>query len=216
MLRLQRSGNPQGGPDATIAEESAGGSCAVRAFRGMGAHVTVLDTDLSALQRIYDNQPGLATMISNPVNVARVCAFADVVIGAVWVPDERPPIIITRQTVRSMKPRSVLMDISIDEGGCSETSRPTTHDQPIYVEDDVVHYCVTNMPSAVARTSTFALNNATLPFVLAIADKGVLPALRADPHLLKGLNVYQGKITHPQVAEALDLPATEAIAAIGN
>jgi alanine dehydrogenase len=138
------------------------------------------------------------------------------VIGSVLVPGAAAPKLISREMVAGMKRGAVIVDICIDQGGCSETSRPTTHDQPIYVEDDVVHYCVTNMPSAVARTSTFALNNATLPFVLAIADKGVLPALRADPHLLSGLNVYQGQITHPQVAEALDLPATDAIVAIGN
>jgi alanine dehydrogenase len=108
--------------------------------------------------------------------------------------------------VRDMKRGSVLVDISIDQGGCSQTSRPTTHAQPTYVVDGVVHYCVTNMPGAVARTSTFALNNATLPFILALADKGPEAAMLADPHLLDGLNVYKGHITYPAVAAALGLP----------
>jgi alanine dehydrogenase len=118
--------------------------------------------------------------------------------------------------VKRMKRGSVLVDISIDQGGCFETSRPTTHDDPTYVVDETVHYCVANMPGAVARTSTFALNNATLPFVLALADKGAAAAMRTDPHLRDGLNVHRGKITHPAVAEALKLdyvPADAALAA---
>ena len=115
-----------------------------------------------------------------------------------------------------MKPGSVLVDIAIDQGGCFETSRPTTHAEPTYIVDDVVHYCVTNMPGAVARTSTFALNNATLPFVLALANKGWKNAMTEDPHLRAGLNIHDGKITHPAVAEALGLPYTPPEIALGT
>jgi alanine dehydrogenase len=134
---------------------------------------------------------------------------ADLVIGAVLVPGAAAPKLITEKLVRGMKRGSVLVDISIDQGGCSETSRPTTHANPTYVVHDVVHYCVTNMPGAVARTSTFALNNATLPFILALADKGPEGAMLADPHLLDGLNVYKGRVSHPAVAAALGLARTD-------
>jgi alanine dehydrogenase len=126
----------------------------------------------------------------------------------VLVPGAAAPKLVTRDMLKTMKKGSVLVDIAIDQGGCSETSRPTTHSAPTYVVDDVVHYCVTNMPGAVARTSTFALNNGTLPFVLALADKGYRRALGEDPHLRNGLNVFEGKITHRAVAGALKLKYT--------
>jgi len=125
------------------------------------------------------------------------------VIGAVLVPGAAAPKLVTRQMVKAMKPGAVVVDIAIDQGGCFETSRPTTHADPTYIVDDVVHYCVTNMPGAVPRTSTYALNNATLPFVLALANKGWKRALADDEHLRNGLNVARGKITHPEVAAAL-------------
>jgi alanine dehydrogenase len=131
---------------------------------------------------------------------------ADLVIGAVLVPGAAAPKLVSRQMVKDMKPGAVVVDIAIDQGGCFETSRPTTHADPTYVIDSVVHYCVTNMPGAVPRTSTYALNNATLPFVLALADKGWQQALADDPHLRNGLNVARGKVTHPEVAGALNLP----------
>jgi alanine dehydrogenase len=131
---------------------------------------------------------------------------ADLVIGAVLVPGAAAPKLVTRQMVKAMKPGSVVVDIAIDQGGCFETSRPTTHADPTYVVDEVVHYCVTNMPGAVPRTSTYALNNATLPFVLALANKGWKRALADDEHLRNGLNVARGKITHPEVAAALSAP----------
>jgi alanine dehydrogenase len=134
---------------------------------------------------------------------------ADLVIGAVLVPGAAAPKLISRRMVEGMKRGSVLVDISIDQGGCSETSRPTTHAAPTYVEHGVVHYCVTHMPGAVARPSTFALNNATLPFILALADKGPERAMIDDPHLLNGLNVYKGHITHQAVAAALGLSRTD-------
>jgi len=131
---------------------------------------------------------------------------ADLVIGAVLVPGAAAPKLVTRAHVEAMQRGSVIVDISIDQGGCCETSRPTTHAAPTYIEAGVVHYCVANMPGAVARTSTFALNNATLPFVLALAGKGTEAALGDDPHLLDGLNVYRGRISHPAVAAALGEP----------
>jgi alanine dehydrogenase len=130
---------------------------------------------------------------------------ADLVIGAVLVPGAAAPKLITEQHVNGMQRGSVIVDISIDQGGCSETSRPTTHADPTYIVHDVVHYCVTNMPGAVARTSTFALNNATLPFILALANKGPQRAMLDDPHLLNGLNIMRGHVVHPAVADALRL-----------
>lgn len=192
------------------------GSAAVRMAIGVEAQVTCIDLNLGRLYEL-DSQFGAAlnTIFSTRQAVEDYVLKADLVIGSVLVPGAAAPKLISTEMVEGMKRGAVIVDICIDQGGCSETSRPTTHDQPIYVEHDVVHYCVTNMPSAVARSSTFALNNATLPFVLAIADKGVLPALREDSHLLQGLNVYRGSITHPQVAEALGVAATDAIEAIG-
>lgn len=189
-------GGGPGVPPAEVAVIGAGiaGSCAVRTFVGMGAHVTVLDTDMRALQRIYREQPGLVTMISNPVNLARVCTFADVVVAAIWVPDERPPMIITRQMVRNMKPRSVIMDLSIDEGGCIETSRPTTHEFPTYVEEGVIHYTVPNMPSVVARTATYAFMAAAFPFISEIAEKGVAAAIEENPAIGRGVATHQGEV----------------------
>ena len=131
---------------------------------------------------------------------------ADLVVGAVLVPGAAAPKLVTREMVRRMRPGSVLVDIAIDQGGCFETSRPTTHADPTYVEEGVVHYCVTNMPGAVARTSTFALTNATLPFVMALADKGWQRALADDAHLRHGLNVHDGHVTYEAVARDLSLP----------
>jgi alanine dehydrogenase len=136
------------------------------------------------------------------------------VIGTVLVPGAAAPKLVTAETVRAMKPGSVIVDVAIDQGGCTETSRPTTHSHPTYLVDEVVHYCVTNMPGAVARTSTFALSNMTVPFVLALAEKGLRRALGEDVHLRNGLNVYDGQVTHKAVADALNLPCTKAEAAL--
>jgi alanine dehydrogenase len=140
---------------------------------------------------------------------------ADLVIGTVLIPGAAAPKLLTTELVQAMKRGSVLVDVSIDQGGCAETSRPTTHAEPSYVAYGIVHYCVTNMPGAVARTSTFALNNATLPFVLALADKGPLAAMREDAHLRAGLNVHRGHVTHPAVAKALGATHVAALHAIG-
>jgi len=173
----------------------------------MEAYVTVID---KSLQRLYelDLQFGsqLHTLFATVENIEHEVLSADLVIGAALVPGAAAPKLVTRAMVKQMRPGSVLVDISIDQGGCFETSRPTTHASPTYVEEGVIHYCVTNMPGAVARTSTFALNNATLPFTLALANKGWRKALADDPHLRAGLNIAAGKVTHAAVAEALGLP----------
>src|SRR5262250_1508518 len=172
---------------------------------GMGATVTVVDRNPEALRRIA-NQLGarVRTVFSTRDTVEAVCRHADLVIGTVLVPGAAAPKLISAETVKAMKPGSVIVDVAIDQGGCSETSHPT------YVVDDVVHYCVTNMPGAVARTSTFALNNVTLPFVLTLAEDGARVALGEDPHLRNGLNVHEGMVTHRAVAEALNLKYTPA------
>jgi alanine dehydrogenase len=179
---------------------------------GMGAEVTVVDRSPEALRRLVAQFGGrIKTVFSTADAVAELVARADLVIGTVLVPGAAAPKMITRAMLKTMKRGSAIVDVSIDQGGCTETSRPTTHSDPTYVVDGVVHYCVTNMPGGVARTSTFALNNVTLPFVLALADKGWRKALADDPHLKSGLNVHAGRITHRAVAEALgvDLVAPE-------
>ena len=183
------------------------GTNAARMAMGMEAHVTVIDKNLERLFAL-DMQfgPTLNTIYSTVDAIETYVAGADLVIGAVLVPGAAAPKLVTRDMMAQMRPGSVFVDIAIDQGGCAETSRPTSHDDPTYVEEEVVHYCVTNMPGAVARTSTFALNNATLPFVLALADKGVRRALAEDPHLKNGLNVALGKITYKAVADAHKLP----------
>jgi alanine dehydrogenase len=177
---------------------------AVRMAIGLEAQATVLDINIERLYAI-DQQFGAAvnTVFSTRQAVEDYLIEADLVIGAVLVPGAAAPKLITAQHVKNMPRGSVIVDISIDQGGCSETSRPTTHADPTYVVHDVVHYCVTNMPGAVARTSTFALNNATLPFILALANKGPHRALLEDRHLGDGLNIMQGQVVHPAVAEAL-------------
>jgi len=185
------------------------GTNAARMAMGMEAHVTVIDKNLERLYAL-DLQfgPMLNTIYSTVDAIETNVIAADLVVGAVLVPGAAAPKLITRDMIRQMRPGSVFVDIAIDQGGCAETSRPTSHAEPTYVEEGVVHYCVTNMPGAVARTSTFALNNATLPFALALADKGVRRALAEDPHLKNGLNVALGKITYKAVADAHNLPYT--------
>jgi alanine dehydrogenase len=180
------------------------GTNAARMAMGMEAYVTVIDRSLPRLNEL-DMQFGaqLHTLFSTVENIENEVTTADLVIGAVLVPGGAAPKLVTRAMVKRMRPGSVMVDIAIDQGGCFETSRPTTHAKPTYVEDGVIHYCVTNMPGAVARTSTFALNNATLPFVLALADKGWRRALKDNPHLAHGLNIDAGRVTHAAVAQDL-------------
>lgn len=183
---------------------------------GMGARVTIVDRSLEALRRLsVQFGPAIEAVYSTRDAVERLVLDADLVIGTVLIPGAAAPKLVTADMVKRMKPGSVLVDVSIDQGGCFETSRPTTHADPVFIVDGVIHYCVANMPGGVARTSTFALNNATLPFVLAIADKGWRRALSEDPHLKNGLNVHAGKVTYKAVAEALKLPFTYVDQAIG-
>jgi len=185
------------------------GTNAARMAMGMEAHVTVIDKSLDRLVEL-DNQfgPKLNTIYATVDSIESHVINADLVIGAVLVPGAAAPKLVTREMVRRMRPGSVLVDIAIDQGGCFETSRPTTHADPTFVVDGVVHYCVANMPGAVARTSAVALNNATLPFTLALANKGYRRALVEDVHLRNGLNVHSGRITHKAVADALKLTYT--------
>ncbi len=191
------------------------GTNAARMAMGMEAWVTVIDKSLDRLKEL-DMQFGkeLHTQFATVDSIESQVLAADLVIGAVLVPGAAAPKLVSRNLVARMKPGSVLVDIAIDQGGCFETSRPTTHAAPIYVEHGVVHYCVTNMPGAVARTSTFALGNATLPFVVALADKGYARALAEDPHLRDGLNIHRGRVTYAAVAHDLGYdyqPAAEAL-----
>ncbi len=192
------------------------GTNAARMAMGMEAHVIVID---KSLHRLYDLDlqfgSRLHTIFATVDAIEEHVLTADVVVGAVLLPGASAPKLVSRAMVAKMKRGSVIVDVSIDQGGCCETSRATTHAEPIYVVDETVHYCVANMPAAVARTSTFALNNATLPFTLALADKGWRRALEDDAHLRNGLNVSRGRITHAAVAEALKekyLPAQQALA----
>ena len=192
------------------------GTNAARMAMGLEARVTVIDKSLTRLREL-DFQFGskLNTMYSTTESLERYVAEADLVIGAVLVPGAAAPVLINRSMLRAMRPGSVVVDVAIDQGGCFETSRPTTHHEPTYIAEGVVHYCVTNMPGAVPRTSTFALNNATLPFVLSLVTKGIKLALLSDHHLLNGLNVHQGMITYEAVARELGYdytPAADALA----
>lgn len=182
------------------------GSNALRMAIGKQANVTVLDKSLACLQNlalIFGSE--LNTVFASQANIERHVTDADLVIGAVLVPGGEAPKLVQRQMLSKMRPGSVLVDVAIDQGGCFETSKATTHSNPTYVVDGVVHYCVANMPGCVPLTSTHALNNATLPFVLNIANYGAKDALDRDPHLFNGLNVDKGKIIYKAVAEALDL-----------
>lgn len=174
---------------------------------GMGANVTVVDRSAETLRRLSSQfGTGVRTIFSTRAAIAELVKGADLLIGAVLVPGAAAPKLVTRAMLKTMKPGAVIVDVAIDQGGCCETSRATTHSNPTYVIDDIVHYCVANMPGAVARTSTFALNNATLPFALALADKGWRQAMKDDPHLRAGLNVNAGAVTCRPVAEAHGLP----------
>ena len=185
------------------------GANAARMAMGLEAHVTVIDRSLPRLAEL-DLQFGamLNTVYSTIDAIEEQVLTADLVVGAVLLPGAAAPKLISESMVRRMKKGSVIVDVAIDQGGCAETARPTTHAQPTYKVHDVVHYCVANMPGAVARTSTFALNNATLPFTLALADKGYARACRESPHLLAGLNIHRGALTYQAVAEAQKLEFT--------
>jgi alanine dehydrogenase len=183
------------------------GTNAAQMAVGMHAEVTVVDRSLPRLRQLDAQFNGrIRTAYSTVATIEALVTQADVVIGTVLIPGAAAPKLVTRAMLKKMKPGSVLVDVSIDQGGCFETSKPTTHREPTYIVDEIVHYCVANIPGAVARTSTFALTNATLPFVRAMADAGVKKALAANPHLKNGVNVHAGAITYQAVAQALSLP----------
>jgi len=183
---------------------------------GLGADVTILDRDPEVLEKVGTHfEARASTRFSNEANLLDALSTADLVIGAVLIPGAAAPKLVTRESLKIMPKGSVLVDVAIDQGGCFETSKPTTHDNPTYKVDDIVHYCVANMPGAVARTSTYALNNVTLPHALQIADHGWKAAMRANPHLAEGLNVWDGKVTYKAVAEDLGyeyVPVEKALA----
>ena len=185
------------------------GTAACQVAAGMGAYVSILDINPTKLRYVHDILGGhVTTLMSNRANVEEEVVDADLVIGSVLIPGAKAPKLISRSLVKRMKAGSAFVDISIDQGGCAETSRPTTHLQPIYVEEDVVHYCVTNMPASVPYTSTYALTNSTLSYGLELANRGFPQALIRNKALAKGLNTYDGKITHEGVATAFNLPLT--------
>ena len=211
-------GGVAGVPPAKIVILGAGvvGTNAAQIAVGSGAQVVVLDRSIDKLRRIDEILGARCmTVFSNRDNIEQHVLSADLVIGAVLIAGAAAPRLVTREMVGRMKPGSVLVDVAIDQGGCFETSRPTTHTDPTYVVDGVVHYCVANMPGGVPRTSTYALNNATLPYVIALASEGYRAAMSRDSHLLAGLNVHAGRVTNLPVAEALGLAFEDPARAIG-
>jgi alanine dehydrogenase len=185
------------------------GTNAAQIALGMGANVVIVDRSLERLRQLDTMLHGrVNTLASNAENVAAAVQRADLVVGAVLLPGAKAPKIVSEEMVAAMKPGSVIVDVAIDQGGCIATARPTTHSDPTYVTDGVVHYCVTNMPGAVPRTSTIGLSNATLPYGLVLADFGLDGAVSRDPELARGVNVINGKVTHPGVAEALGMDYT--------
>ena len=183
------------------------GTHAARIAAGMGAEVTVLDRSLARLRYLDDSFGHLfRTGYSSPAVTAELAAEADMIIGAVLIPGASAPKLISKDQLATLKPGAALVDVAIDQGGCFETSHATTHDNPVYEVDGIMHYCVANMPGAVARTATHALTNATSPLVIALADKGWMQACADDPHLLNGLNIHAGQVTYTAVGEALGLP----------
>jgi alanine dehydrogenase len=183
------------------------GANAAKVAAGLGANVTILDVNLDRLRYLDDVMPrNVTTLFSDRHNIQDSLNRADLLIGAVLIPGAKAPYLVRRADLKRMTPRAVIIDVAIDQGGCVETSRPTTHSQPTYIVDDIVHYCVTNMPGAVGRTSTYALTNVTLPYVLQLAKKGFERAVRENPALAQGVNIRQGKVTNPAVAETFHLP----------
>jgi alanine dehydrogenase len=183
------------------------GTNAAKVAAGLGARVSIMDIDLDRLRYLDDIMPkNVITLMSNAQNIRERLKEADLLIGAILIEGARTPLLITRDMIKTMKPGAVIVDVSIDQGGCIETSRPTTHSKPTFMVDGVLHYCVTNMPGAVGGTSTYALTNASLPYVIEIADKGYERAARENPAIKYGLNIVKGKVVNKAVAEALDLP----------
>ena len=183
------------------------GTNAAKVAAGLGANVIIMDINLDRLRYLDDVMPAnVHTVFSDPHTVRQHLLEADLVVGAVLIPGAKAPRLVTRQDLKDMKNGSVIVDVAIDQGGCIETARPTTHQQPTYVVDGVVHYCVTNMPGAVGRTSTIALCNATLPYALRIANKGYEKAAAEDVGFAEGINMVGGRVTNSAVAEAMHMP----------
>ncbi|CAA7622009.1 Alanine dehydrogenase [Magnetospirillum sp. LM-5] len=206
-------GGVPGVPPGRVAILGGGvvGTNAARMAVGLGARVTIIDRSAARLAQLDEMFAGrVETAYATLDAIEQAVASADLAVGAVLIPGAAAPRLVSRDLVAAMRPGSVVVDVAIDQGGCFATSRPTSHAQPTYVAEGVVHYCVTNMPGAVARTSAFALGHATLPFILALADRGWGPALAENPHLAAGLNVHNGKITHPAVARALGMAYEDA------
>lgn len=185
------------------------GASAVRMAVGLGAQVTVINLDIERLRVLDDQYHGrIVTRAASPAAIEEAVCSADLVIGAVLVPGAKAPKLVSRVLVSQMRPGSVIVDVAVDQGGCIETTRPTTHSDPVYLLEGVIHYCVANMPGIVPRTSTYALTNATMPYLLRLASEGVERAIRSDPGLAKGVNLKEGKVTHSGVAESHGLPFT--------
>lgn len=211
-------GVPGVGPaDVVVIGGGVAGANAARTARGMEARVTILDKSVARLSELdWLFRGDVRTIYATQDAIEQSVLHADLVIGAVLVPGASAPKLIKRSLLSEMRTGAALVDISIDQGGCFETSRPTTHSNPMYIVDGIVHYCVTNMPGAVSRSATFALNNATMPFILALANKGLHKALREDLHLMAGLNIHNGTVTYAAVADALGYPCASPMSLIGN
>lgn len=205
-------GGIPGVPPANVVVLGGGivGVNAAKIAAGMGANTTIMDINMSRLRYLDDVMPrNVHTMFSSEANIGRLLPDVDLIIGAVLKPGAKAPHLITREMLKEMRPGTVLVDVAIDQGGCFETSKPTTHDDPIYTVDDIVHYCVANMPGAVPYTSTLGLTNVTLPYAIDLANKGWEKALLEDPELKKGLNIVHGDIVYGDVAEAFNLPSRD-------
>jgi alanine dehydrogenase len=200
-------GGVPGVPPAEVAILGAGtvGSAAARTFLGLGATVYVLDQDWKHLQALDRRLNGrVITMVAHDFNIEKICRFADVLVGAVLVPGSRSPVVVTRKMIESMRPRSIVMDVSIDQGGCIETSRPTTHTNPVFVEADVIHYCVPNITGVLGRTATHSLLNATWPFIKLIAELGLDKALENSNALKRGIYTRGGELIHPALKNFME------------
>ena len=196
--------------DVAIIGAGVVGTNAAQVALGMGAHVMIIDINLDRLRYLNDVRSGrLITLSSNPLNIAETVRRADLLIGGVLIKGAKAPRLVTREMISTMNPGSVVVDVAVDQGGCIETTKPTTHSNPTYLVDGVIHYCVSNIPGAVPRTSTYALSNATLPYVLKLANMGPEAAIKADSSLAKGVNSYKGKITYRAVAEAFGMEIEE-------